>query len=120
MIEILKESSGNVVGFVLGGKLHDDDYKSFVPQMERIIEREGKVRILAYFHDFRGWDLHAAWDDMAFGTKHFRDIEKFALVGDRKWEEWMARLCKPFTRAEVKYFDVQELDQAWVWLRKAS
>ncbi len=37
MIEILKESSGNVVGFALGGKLHDD-YKSFVPQMEHVVE----------------------------------------------------------------------------------
>ena len=118
MIEILKESSGRVVGFSLSGKLHDEDYKTFVPQMERVIEREGKVRLLAHFHDFHGWDLHAAWDDMAFGAKHLRDIEKVALVGDRKWEEWMARICKPFTRAAVKYFDAGELDKAWAWLRE--
>ncbi len=118
MIEILNESSGRMVGFSLSGKLHDKDYKIFVPQMERVIEREGKVRLLALFHDFHGWDLHAAWDDMAFGAKHFGDIEKIALVGDRKWEEWMAKIGKPFTRATVKYFDSGEMERAWVWLRE--
>ncbi len=118
MIEILKESSGSIIGFSLSGKLHDEDYKIFVPQMERVIEREGKVRVLAHFHDFHGWNLHAAWDDMAFGAKHFGDVEKIALVGDRKWEEWMARVCKPFTRATVKYFGSGEMEMAWDWLRE--
>ncbi|RLB61719.1 MAG: STAS/SEC14 domain-containing protein, partial [Deltaproteobacteria bacterium] len=48
MIEILEESSGATVGFSLSGKLHDEDYKSFVPQMEDVIAREGKVRLLAH------------------------------------------------------------------------
>ncbi|RKX47417.1 MAG: STAS/SEC14 domain-containing protein [Verrucomicrobia bacterium] len=118
MIEILEESSGATVGFSLSGKLHDEDYKSFVPQMEDVIAREGKVRLLAHFHDFHGWDLHAAWDDMAFGAKHYADIEKVALVGDRKWEEWMAKVCNPFTRATVKYFDAGEIGLAWDWLHE--
>lgn len=118
MIDILKESSGPVVGFSLSGKLHDEDYKVFVPQMERVIEREGKVRALALLHDFHGWDLHAVWDDMAFGVKHYADVEKIALVGDRKWEEWMAKICKPFTRATVKYFDAEEIELAWDWLHE--
>lgn len=118
MIEILKESSGRIVGFSMSGKLHDEDYKTFVPQMESVTEREGKIRLLAHFHDFHGWDLHAAWDDMAFGVKHYHDVEKIALVGDRKWEEWMAKVCKPFTRAAVKYFDAAEMEKAWAWLRE--
>ncbi len=120
MIEILKESSGNVVGFDLGGKLHNDDYKEFIPAVEQVIEREGRVRILAHFHDFRGWDLHAMLDDLVFGSKHYGDIERIALVGGQKWEEWMATACRPFTRAEVRCFDAGEVGQAWVWLREAA
>ena len=116
MIEKLKQSSGKFIGFVLSGKLHDEDYKTFVPQVESVLEREGKVRLLAHFHEFHGWDLHAAWDDMKFGTKHYSEIERIALVGDCKWEEWMAKICKPFTKAAVKYFDVGDIEQAWAWL----
>ena len=118
MIEKLKESSGNIIGFKLSGKLHDDDYKTFVPALEAVIERGDKTRMLAYFSDFHGWDLHAAWDDFKFGAKHFTDLEKIALVGDKKWEEWMAKLCKPFTLAKVIYFEASELAAAWQWLRE--
>ena len=118
MIEKLKQSSGKVIGFVLSDKLHDEDYRTFVPQVESVLEREGKARLLAHFHEFHGWDLHAVWDDMKFGTKHYSDIERIALVGDRKWEEWMAKICKPFTKAAVKYFDVGDMEQAWAWLHE--
>jgi hypothetical protein len=120
MIEMLKESHDGIVGFVLSGKLHDEDYNRFVPEIERILAREGKIRLLALFRDFHGWDLHAAWDDMAFGVKHVGDVEKIALVGDRKWERWMARLCRPFTRAQVQYYDLHNLEQAWSWVHKEA
>ncbi|HRW66130.1 MAG TPA: STAS/SEC14 domain-containing protein, partial [Candidatus Competibacter sp.] len=66
------------------------------------------------------WDLHAMWDDFQFGVKHYSDLERIAIVGDRKWEEWMAKLCKPFTKASVNYFDVSQIDAAWAWLREGA
>jgi hypothetical protein len=117
MIKKLKESTGNIIGFEISEKLHDDDYKTFVPQIEQIINKEGKARILVHFIDFRGWDLHAAWDDFVFGVKHFRDIERIAMIGEKGWEEWMAKFCKPFTKAEVRYFVASELQNALEWLK---
>ena len=55
---------------------------------------------------------------MKFGPKHYSNIERIALVGDRKWEEWMAKICKPFTKAAIKYFDVGDIEQAWTWLHE--
>lgn len=118
MIEKLDESSGNVIGFTMSGKLHDEDYKLFQPVLDDLIAAEGKVRILAHFHEFHGWDLHAVWDDTKLATKHCADIERVALVGDKKWEMWMAKICKPFTLAKVRYFDVSEIGAAWGWLRE--
>ena len=45
------------------------------------------------------------WDDIKFSTTHCTKIERIALVGEKKWEEWMAKVCKPFTMAKIKYFD---------------
>ena len=94
MIEQLKTDSPKILAFRMSGKLHDADYKTFVPAVEAAIEAQGKVRLLALFEDFHGWDLHALWDDIKFSTKHCADMERIALVGDRKWEEWMAKVCK--------------------------
>ncbi|MCK4846227.1 MAG: STAS/SEC14 domain-containing protein, partial [Deltaproteobacteria bacterium] len=51
-------------------------------------------------------------------VKHHGDLERMALVGEKKWEKWMASFTKPFTKAEVRYFDASEVDQAWEWLRE--
>jgi hypothetical protein len=119
MIEQLPESSGKVLGFKLSGKLHDADYATFVPLVDAAIAKDGKVRLLAQFHDFQGWDLHALWDDIKFSTTHCTKIERIALVGEKKWEEWMAKVCKPFTMAKIQYFDAADLGEAWAWIREA-
>jgi hypothetical protein len=116
MIETIKTSSPKLLGLKLCGKLHDEDYEQFVPKVETLLTAEGKLRLFAQFEDFHGWDLHAAWDDLKFGLKHYSDFERIAMVGDRKWEKWMARFCRPFTKAKVKYFDRSEVDVAWRWL----
>jgi hypothetical protein len=116
MIEQLPETSGKVLAFKMSGKLHDEDYKRFVPLVDAAIAKEGKVRLLAQFQDFHGWDMHALWDDIKFATTHCAKIERIALVGDRKWEERMAKVCKPFTLAAIRYFDASQADAAKAWL----
>jgi hypothetical protein len=116
MIEPLKSNSPNVLGFKLSGKLHDEDYKQFVPVIDAALARSDKVRLLAEFHDFHGWDLHALWDDIKFSTTHCTKIDRIALVGEKTWEKWMASVCKPFTMAKVRYFDSGQTDAAWAWL----
>ncbi len=119
MIEQLPQSEGKILGFKMSGKLHDEDYKKFVPLIDTVAAKEGKVRLLAQFHDFHGWDLHALWDDIKFSTTHCLKIERIALVGERTWEKWMAKVCKPFTMAKIKYFDAADVDAAWAWLKEA-
>ncbi len=116
MIEPLPGSSEKVLAFKMSGKLHDEDYKKFVPLVDAAVAKEGKVRVLAQFHDFHGWDLGALWDDIKFSTTHCTKIERIALVGEKKWEQWMAKVCKPFTMATVRYFDASQLDAARAWL----
>jgi hypothetical protein len=42
------------------------------------------------------------------------------MVGNRRWEKWMTSVCKPFTKAKVKYFDRSEVAAAWTWLRQSE
>ena len=116
MIEQLSSANDSILGFKMSEKLHDDDYKQFVPLVEQAIDQHGKVRLLAQFHDFHAWDLHALWDDIKFSTKHSNDVERIAMVGETTWQEWMAKICKPFTMAKIEYFD--DLDSAWNWLQQ--
>jgi hypothetical protein len=28
------------------------------------------------------------------------------MVGDKKWEAWIVKVCKPFTMTKLQYFDL--------------
>lgn len=109
-------NGGKVVVIQLTGKLAKEDYEQFVPIVERLVKEHGKIRMLVQMHDFHGWTAGALWEDIRFDVKHFKDIERLALVGESKWQHGMAVFCKPFTTAKVRYFDTTEAEQARVWV----
>jgi hypothetical protein len=115
-MELNERAGGKLLVVRASGKLVKKDYEEFVPRVERLIEEHGKIRVVFDMEDFHGWTAGALWEDIKFDIKHFRDIERLAMVGDKKWEEWMAKFCQPFTKAEVHYYDRAEADQAREWI----
>ena len=115
-IRLEEHAAGNVLDVHVTGTLAKADYQQFVPDVERLIGRHGKLRILFDMHDFHGWDAGALWEDVKFDLKHFRHIERLAIVGERAWEAGMAVFCRPFTTASVRYFDRARIDEARAWL----
>jgi hypothetical protein len=120
MIELQSAATGKILAVKLSGKLSKEDYETFVPEVESLIKSQGKIRILLQMHDFHGWTVGALWEDIKFDMKHFKDIERLAMVGDRKWEAGMAAFCKPFTTATVRYFDESEMEAARSWIEEGS
>ena len=89
MIEQLSGLPAHTFGVKLSGKLHDADYKTLVPLVDAEIAKEGKINILAQFHDFHGWDAKALWDDTKFSTTHCGKIRRVAI---RKRDEEAAKV----------------------------
>ena len=115
----IKETAiGNIIEINATGKLTKEAYEQFVPLTENIVNEHGKVRILFIMHDFHGWSACAAWEDFKFDLKHFRHIERLAIVGETKWESGMSMFCQPFTTAKIQYFDHAEIDQAREWIQQ--
>lgn len=115
MVEILR-NEGNFVALKLSGKLHDEDYKQFVPVIQAAAEK-GKLHLLVEMQDFHGWDPQALWDDIQLDKTLGDKIERLAMVGDKQWQAWMAKICKPFTRAQIQYFDASDAQNAWAWVQ---
>ncbi len=116
-VEIREENAGKTLYVHAKDHLTADDYHMFVPVIERLIARHGKVDILFDMRDFAGWSGKALWEDVKFDVKHFRDIAHLAIVGDKRWEAMMAKICRPFTTAEIRYFDAADYDRASEWIR---
>jgi hypothetical protein len=111
-------SSGKLLHVSVTGKLTTADYEKFAPLIDQLVEEHGKLRILFQMHDFHGWTVGAVWSDLKVDIKHWRDIERLAIVGESKWQKGMAVFCKPFTSAKVQYFDHTKLGDAQAWLQE--
>jgi hypothetical protein len=116
----LTEKNGGELEISLTGQLVKEDYLTLVPAVDRAIAQHGKIRILIVMHDFHGWTAGAAWEDTKFGVRHFRDIERLAMVGETRWQHGMAIFCKPFTTATVRYFGHDQVEAARAWLEKSG
>lgn len=115
-VNLIQKKDGKILEVHVSGKLVREDYRRFVPMFEQLLQSHGKLRLLFEMSDFHGWDVEALWDDLKFDVKHFNDIERVAMVGERKWQQWMAAFCQPFTAAKVRYFDKADALQAAAWL----
>lgn len=117
-VRLEEEAGGRIARVAISGKLEKEDYELFAPELERLIQQHGKIRLLVEFIEFEGWSTLAAWEDIKFDISHFSDIERLAILGESRWEKGMAIFCKPFTRAEVRYFERSDIDEADRWIRE--
>jgi ubiquinone/menaquinone biosynthesis C-methylase UbiE len=117
-IKLEEKQDGKVLEIALTGKLAKRDYEKFVPVVERLVKRRGKIRIQVAMHDFHGWTGGALWEDTKFAVHHFGDIERLAVVGEKQWHRGMAMFCRPFTRAAIRYFEHAAVDEARAWIER--
>jgi hypothetical protein len=118
-IKFEDEEEGKVLSVQVSGKLTAADYIYFAPEFERLVQLNGKVRVLFKLAGFQGWEESALWEDLKFDYKHFADIERIAIIGEKTWEDGMAAFHKPFTKATIRYFDSTKTAEARQWLGEA-
>jgi hypothetical protein len=120
MIEILPQSSESNIGFKVSGKVTIEDYDVLLPKLDEAISVHGKINLLVMIDDLEGWKgMDAAKADFKFGTHEYRQVERAAFVGNKKWQERMVKIMDPFTRrTDERYFEVDQLDDAWQWIKE--
>lgn len=110
------ETISNIIYTNAVKTLTKEDYEKLLPQVEKVIDEHKKVRWYFEMQDFEGWKLSSFWRDLKFDVKHLGDFEKIAMVGDKGWQEWLTSFMKPFTSANVKYFELTDKEEAKQWI----
>lgn len=65
---------------------------------------------------FDGYESLAAFrEDLKMDACHRNDIWRVAVMGDRKWMEWVTALAGWLTSGEMRWFDRSEAEEAPQW-----
>jgi hypothetical protein len=120
MLEILEETSGDMVAFRVSGKhIHDESHK-LAGMIDARISKHGHVNCFVEIMDTKGIALSALKEGLEFDMEHGTQIERCGVVGDQAWERWLVRLLGLFFRsAEIKFYDPSERAAALDWVRGA-
>ena len=119
-VKLHNELDNHVATIHATGKLTKQDYHHFTRIVEQLIKDHGFIRIVFEMKAFHGWKPEAIWDNIKFNLQHFCHIERLAMVGNKQWERGMCLFCKPFTSAQIRYFDECEGDKAQAWIHAES
>lgn len=77
-----------------------------------------QVRLLIETVDFHGWrELRALWQHLRFVVGMRAKLDRVAIVGDAKWQERMVSTAKHVGRVDARFFEADDLDDAWAWVR---
>jgi hypothetical protein len=116
MIKI-ENTTSNVLKVTVPATLKADDFKEIAPEVEKLIQKFGKIRLLLDASVFNGWENVSAFDrHMEFVKIHNEKIERIAVIAGHAWQHWIASLVKMIIHPEMKVYDKGEEQQAAQWL----
>lgn len=76
MLQILEQTEGNIVATKATGNLTKADYDMLLPLLNKILEKNQKIRWYFEMENFDGWKLKALWEDLKFDVEHVNDFER--------------------------------------------
>lgn len=125
MLQILDLTQKNIIATRANDLLGIKDYEKIHPFIHNILNTGKKVRWYFEMDDNSNSDSTGFWEDgiieVNYGKMNFMhsgDLEKIAIVGAKKWEQWMRSIMKPFSAAVIKYFDPADREEAIEWIMK--
>lgn len=117
MIEISRESEGDVIVVRAGGALTDADYKNvLIPALDDVLARYGKINALVLLESPLSLEPAALWDDARYGMKHRADVGRMAVVGGPGWISWAMKVWALFTPGEFRAFPDGQAAAARRWM----
>lgn len=120
MVEKIADMPTGTIGFRASGKLTVEDYRDvLVPTLREAVEA-GEVRMLFVLSDFEELEPRAWLEDAKTGVelgflKHSA-WKRSAIVSDAEWVKKAMRLFAWMTPGEVMVYDLDQEDEARVWV----
>jgi SpoIIAA-like len=116
MIRRLEESSTDVLGWEVTGKVTEDEVRALSEEFKAAIAEHGKVRVLIQMRRLPRMEI-AAWVEDFKLTPYAKNVERYAIVSDSNLFEWTSKIAEAFIGGEVRRFEDSRYEEAWRWLR---
>lgn len=118
MFTAINDMPEGAIGFAASGVVTRADRRAVLePTIGAALAGGGRVRLLYLAgDDFAGYDAGMPLDDAVFGSRHFSDFEKIALVSDAGPLRRAVTALDGLMPAKLRVFGQEEVAAAKRWL----
>ena len=118
MFTAINDMPAGAIGFAASGVVTGADRRTILePTIGSALAEGGRVRLLYVAgDDFDGYDAGMPFDEAVFGSRHFADFERIAVVSDACSLRRAVRALDGLMPAELRVFRQTEVETAKRWL----
>ncbi|MDL4843180.1 SpoIIAA family protein [Aquibacillus rhizosphaerae] len=116
MITLRTNNLESVVEVHVEGKITETDMIEFKEYFKLKNAADGKVNLLLMIKDLKGYSVQSLIEDLKFDAKHWNDVNKLAVISDKKWMELVTKVSSFLPNMNAKHFNLTERDDAIDWL----
>jgi hypothetical protein len=116
MIRRLDTGAPRVVAYAIDGTLTTDDIGTLHRDLRATIAEHGAARLIMDVGGVGGAEPLAVVKDLKLTPEYVNDVERYAIVGDARWQEWLTGATDLLTRGEARYFGADEHERAREWI----
>lgn len=114
--EILDPAEG-VLTIRITGKLRQSELATAQKNASEILKKRGGSSVLVLAEKFEGWEKGGDWGDLSGQAQLDAQIERMAIVGDKRWEDVALLFTgKGLRHIDIEYFSPIDLPKARSWL----
>lgn len=115
----IETGNSNLLAFDIAGTLTSGDLEPLVGTMEAAFERKNKIDLLLRISQYRGFDpaILLQKNLWSMKTEALTHVRRYAIVGAKDWMKNLAGAALGMLQIEVRFFDADEEEAAWVWLK---
>jgi len=101
-------------------RLDDVDDDEVLQKAGQRIADTGYLDLLVRVSGFRGWSARSLWDALGLDRDQLDRVRRLALVGDEAAAKWLGVMSESFVEADVRFFAVNDVDEAREWVRSGE
>ena len=117
MYEIVSEKEGRALGVTIREAFAPADREQVTAYLREQSAGHGQIAVLFDLDDLPPASVDDVVDGLADGLAEARGVTRVAVVGNEHWERREQRLSAVFPAAEIQFFGVAHLAEAWSWIR---
>jgi SpoIIAA-like len=120
MIRLLGHSHDHILGFEVSGKVSHQEQQRWTQHLADLLEQHDQVCVMLVLSEDARWGDIVGLEDIKWVLTHMKSFSRVAVVSSNDTWKWLTAVDAFFAKwvgIDEKYFDLNEIDQAWQWLQ---